>query len=78
MAFALRNFQVLAYTNGFTLWHYKSGTDTLETMCSDNYFGAVGYMLSVGDMVMMVAPDGARIVLVTSAGSESAAVAPLK
>jgi hypothetical protein len=25
MAFAIRNLSVLAYANGFTLWHYKSG-----------------------------------------------------
>ena len=25
MAFAIRNLSVLAYANGFTLWHYKAG-----------------------------------------------------
>ena len=31
MAFAIRNLSVLAYANGFTLWHYKSGSDRLQT-----------------------------------------------
>ena len=30
MAFAIRNLSVLAYANGFTLWHYKAGKDRLE------------------------------------------------
>ena len=30
MAFAIRNLSVLAYANGFTLWHYKAGNDRLE------------------------------------------------
>ena len=29
MAFAIRNLSVLAYANGFTLWHYKAGKDRL-------------------------------------------------
>ena len=30
MAFAIRNLSVLAYANGFTLWHYKAGKDRLD------------------------------------------------
>ena len=30
MAFAIRNLSVLAYANGFTLWHYKAGKDRLN------------------------------------------------
>jgi len=30
MAFAIRNLSVLAYANGFTLWHYKAGRDRLD------------------------------------------------
>ena len=29
MSFTLRNLSVLAYANGFTLWHYKAGNDNL-------------------------------------------------
>ena len=32
MAFAIRNLSVLAYANGFTLWHYKSGKDSLDAI----------------------------------------------
>lgn len=31
MAFSVRNLSVLAYANGFTLWHYKAGSTALET-----------------------------------------------
>ena len=29
MVFAIRNLSVLAYANGFTLWHYKAGKERL-------------------------------------------------
>ncbi len=29
MAFTIRDLSVLAYANGFTLWHYKTGNDFL-------------------------------------------------
>ena len=35
MAFAIRNLSVLAYANGFTLWHYKSGRDRLDTVVAE-------------------------------------------
>ncbi len=30
MAFTLRNLSVLAYANGFTLWHYTAGAETIS------------------------------------------------
>ncbi|MEJ0047609.1 MAG: hypothetical protein WDN04_16885 [Rhodospirillales bacterium] len=38
MAFAIRNLSVLAYANGFTLWHYKAGTDDQRSIGSPGYF----------------------------------------
>ena len=34
MVFAVRNLSVLAYANGFTLWHYKGGKERLEAACA--------------------------------------------
>lgn len=77
MAFAIRNLSVLAYANGFTLWHYKSGKDTLEQVSSANYLADASDMLTAGDLIMLTAADGARIVCVTLADIETVITAPL-
>ncbi|HVZ09424.1 hypothetical protein [Rhodopila sp.] len=77
MAFAIRNLSVLAYANGFTLWHYKTGKDSLETVAAANYMADASDMLTAGDLVMVTASDGARIVCVTLADVETAITAPL-
>ena len=65
MAFAIRDLSVLAYANGFTLWHYKAGNDSLSNVASDNYFGD-GWLLAVGDMVMISSNSGGKLLVVTS------------
>ncbi len=77
MAFAIRNLSVLAYANGFTLWHYKSAKDTLEAVAAANYMADASDMLTAGDLVMVTAADGARIVCITLADVETAITAPL-
>ncbi len=64
MAFAIRNLSVLAYANGFTLWHYKAGKARLEAVAEDDFFADAADMLAAGDMVMVSALDGARILAV--------------
>lgn len=77
MAFAIRNLSVLAYANGFTLWHYKSGKDRLEAVSGSNYLGDASDMLTVGDLIMTTAADGARVLCVTLADLETVVTAPL-
>ena len=77
MAFAIRNLSVLAYANGFTLWHYKSGKDGLDTVSAPNYLADAADMLTAGDMIMVTAADGARIITVTLADVETVITAPL-
>ena len=77
MVFASRNLSVLAYANGFTLWHYKAGKDRLETVAAGNYFADAADMLTVGDLVMISAADGARIMCVALADVETVVLAPL-
>jgi hypothetical protein len=77
MAFAVRNLSVLAYANGFTLWHYKAGRDRLETVSGGNYLADAADMLAVGDMVMVSAADGARILCVALSDIETVVTAPL-
>jgi len=69
MAFAIRNLSVLAYANGFTLWHYKAGRDQLEQVEALDFFSDASDMLAEGDMMMVSASDGGRILCVT-AGDE--------
>jgi hypothetical protein len=77
MAFAIRNLSVLAYANGFTLWHYKSGKDPLQDIAAANYMADAADMLTAGDMVMVSGSDGARVICVTLADVETAITAPL-
>jgi hypothetical protein len=51
MAFASNNLSVLAYANGFTLWHYRT-SDAISTVETAHYFNAAQNMLRVGDMIL--------------------------
>ncbi len=64
MAFAIRNLSVLAYANGFTLWHYKAGTDDQRSIGSPGYFNDAGDVLTAGDMVLVSAVDSGRVLCV--------------
>ena len=77
MVFAIRNLSVLAYANGFTLWHYKAGKERLEGVARPNFFADACDMLALGDMIMVSAADGARIICVTLADIETVSTAPL-
>jgi hypothetical protein len=76
MAFALRNLSVLAYANGFTLWHYKSGADKLNATAKPGYFADAADLLAEGDMVMLSAAEGGKIAAITGQG-KSIALAPV-
>jgi hypothetical protein len=65
MAFAVRNLSVLCYANGFTLWHYKAGKDKLASVASNDYFSDASDMLTAGDLMMVSAAEGARILTVS-------------
>jgi hypothetical protein len=67
MAFSVRNLSVLAYANGFTLWHYKAVSDVLEQVGDRGFFAAASDMLTAGDIMMVSASDGARLLCVTPA-----------
>ncbi len=67
MSFALRNLCVLAYANGFTLWHYKAGSDPLDEVAGQGFFADAADMLTTGDMIMISAQDGGRLAAVNLA-----------
>ncbi len=76
MDFAIRNLSVLAYANGFTLWHYRGGQTPLAAIAGRGFFADAADMLAVGDIVMVSGQEGARILCVApEAGALS--LAPL-
>jgi hypothetical protein len=77
MAFAIRNLSVLAYANGFTLWHYKAGRDRLFHVEKLDFFADAADMLAEGDIMMISAADGGRILTVASGASGEVATGPL-
>jgi hypothetical protein len=66
MTFAIRNLSVLSYAQGFTLWHYRAGAARLDDVATLGFFNNAGDLLKVGDMMMITAIDGGRIVFVAS------------
>ena len=57
MAFASKDLSALVYSNGFTLWHYKTA-DTAATVDTAGYFNSASTMLRVGDFVILNAGVG--------------------
>lgn len=51
MAFLSKDLSVLAYANGFTLWHYTT-PDIATDVDSAGYFNTAADMVRIGDMVM--------------------------
>lgn len=52
MAFQSKDLSVLAYANGFTLWHYASA-DAAATVAASGYFNAAADMINTGDLVIV-------------------------
>jgi hypothetical protein len=77
MAFSLRNLSVLAYANGFTLWLYRSPGDGHARVAAPDFFEDAGDMLAAGDLLMVSASDGGRMlcVLADPAGIRTAPLA---
>ena len=69
MTFKARELSVLAYANGFTLWHYAGEDPLAEMTGASGYFDAASDMLRAGDLIAAVvrgdtAPE-AGLLLVT-------------
>lgn len=58
MAFMNRNLSVIAYANGFTLWHYKTN-DTIAEVQDPTYFARVAVLMNAGDIIIINCDDGA-------------------
>ena len=58
MAFQNSDLSVIAYANGFTLWHYATSKDTMEKVLSAKYFGGVSTLFHDNDIMLINAKDG--------------------
>lgn len=52
MAYDPKSLSVLAYANGFTLWHYRT-EDSRAAVSTPGYFDAARDMLRFGDVIMI-------------------------
>ncbi len=74
MAFSIRRLSVLAYANGFTLWHYKGAGDGLSDAAAPGFFNEAADMLAPGDMLMVSGSQGARMLAVAKAQAGQAVI----
>jgi hypothetical protein len=51
MAYQSKDLSVLAYANGFTLWHFTTA-DAAATVDASGYFNGASTMLRVGDIII--------------------------
>lgn len=51
MSYDPKNLSILAYANGFTLWHYTT-TDTATKVDTAGYFNGAAESLRRGDMIL--------------------------
>ena len=68
MAFQNKNLSVIAYANGFTLWHYASSDEAIADITASGYFDSVKTLMNPGDIVIINANDktGIRTVSISS------------
>lgn len=52
MSYNSKNFSVMAYANGFTLWNYST-PDTMAVVKADGYFNEIAPFARPGDMIMV-------------------------
>jgi hypothetical protein len=76
MAFAIRNLSVLAYAQGFTLWHYKAGAAKLAQVARSGFFNHAADMLAPGDMLLVSGAEGGRMLFIT-ATADAVTTAPM-
>ena len=64
MAFQNKNLSVIAYANGFTLWHYKENA-TLATITASGYFSSLKTLMNTGDIILINGSNGTSMKVVS-------------
>jgi hypothetical protein len=60
MSFQNKNLSVIAYANGFTLWHYAA-MESLDEIGAAGYFDPVRALMNAGDILIVNASDDTAI-----------------
>ena len=68
MAFQNKKLSVIAYANGFTLWHYVAD-ETMEAISTSGYFNNVITLMNTGDIIIINASDSTSIKEITVSSS---------
>lgn len=76
MAFQNRNLSVIAYANGFTLWHYKSD-ESLSEITKADYFAPIWTLCAVGDIIIINADDSTCMRKIYLVGDKTVRLAEL-
>jgi hypothetical protein len=66
MVFSVQALSVLAYANGFTLWHYRADDGGLPAAARSGFFDEAQDLLASGDMVLVSAPEGGQVLCVAT------------
>ncbi len=61
---SLNNLSVLAYANGFTLWHLKYQKNGKELINKPDFFNGAFDLVRTGDLIVVVCLDGVFIAAV--------------
>lgn len=75
MPLQLDDLSALAYADGFTLWHYRTSTDTRTTLSAQGYFAAASHMLRPGDIILARGADGFALLHLSGVGPTLTAIA---
>lgn len=57
MAFQNKNLSVIAYANGWTMWHYNAN-EPMANIDGKNFFGSIWTLCAVGDLIYIVDDKG--------------------
>ena len=68
MAFQNKKLSVIAYANGFTLWHYVAD-ETMTAISNSGYFNNVITLMNTGDIIIINASDSTAIKKITVSAS---------
>lgn len=65
MAFKNKDMSVIAYANGWTMWHFKTNIDTIENIINNTkYFGQIYTLMNAGDLIVVNAKDKTKQLVV--------------
>lgn len=77
MALNIDKLGVLAYANGFTLWHYNTALDDRAALLAANHFLRAGALLRRDDVILACGQDGYVLLHVTAASPGTVSVAAI-